>query len=97
MLFKQRSHVRKIAVEPENPSIADRFAEVMVRLHLEHDLEPDVLAAAEDVLRVFRARKKKVVRFLLPLGMVAISPVPSAGRLLWTWIEQRNVIVMTGL
>jgi hypothetical protein len=41
--------------------------------------------------------KKKVVRFLLPLGMVAISPVPSAGRLLWTWIEQRNVIVMTGL
>jgi hypothetical protein len=46
MLFKQRSHVRKIAVEPENPSIADRFAEVMVRLHLEHDLGPDVLAAA---------------------------------------------------
>ena len=59
MLFKQRSHVRKMAVEPENPSIADRFAEVMVRLHLEHDLEPDVLAAAEDVLRVFRARERK--------------------------------------
>jgi hypothetical protein len=40
---------------------------------------------------------KKVFRFLLPLGMVAISPVSSAGRLLWTWIEQRNVIVMTGI
>jgi hypothetical protein len=59
--FKQRSRVRKIAAEQENPNIADRFAKVMVRLHFEHDLEPDVLAAAEDVLRVFRAREMKRV------------------------------------
>jgi hypothetical protein len=58
--FKQRSYVRK-TVEPENPSIADRFAEVVVRLHLEHDLEPDVLAAAEDALRVFRATERQRV------------------------------------
>ena len=57
--FKLRPHGRQLALERTGPSIADRFADVITRLHLEYALEPDVLEAAEDVLRVFRAKEKK--------------------------------------
>ena len=59
MGFKLRPHGRQVALEPVDPSIADRFVEVIARLHLEHALEPDVLEAAEDVLWVLRAKEKK--------------------------------------
>jgi hypothetical protein len=59
MGLKLRPHGRQLALESTKPSIADRFADVITRVQLEHALEPDVLEAAEDVLRVFRAKEKK--------------------------------------
>jgi hypothetical protein len=56
--FRLLPYIGKVAVDLENPSIADRFAEVMVRAHCEYELPPDVLAAAEDVLRALTARGK---------------------------------------
>jgi Protein of unknown function (DUF3775) len=57
MGFELRPHDRQVALHPTDPSIADRFLEVIVRLHLEKSLEPDVLEAAGDVLRVLRAEE----------------------------------------
>lgn len=56
--FKLRPFVAKVTIEPEGPSIADRFVEVMFRISLEYDLPPDVWASAEDVLRAMRAGGK---------------------------------------
>jgi hypothetical protein len=57
MGFELRPHDRQVALHPTDPSIADRFLEVIVRLHLEKSLEPDVLEAAGDALRVLRAEE----------------------------------------
>jgi hypothetical protein len=57
--FKLRPDTGNGAVEPERPTIADRFAQVMARLQLEYDLSPDVWAAAEDVLQALKARERK--------------------------------------
>jgi hypothetical protein len=56
--FKLRPYVGKVSTESEKTSIADLFREVMVGLHLEYDLPPDVWAAAEDVLQALKAREK---------------------------------------
>lgn len=55
---KLRPYVGKVAVEPVRQSIADRFAEVIVRLHLEYDLSSDILAVAQDVLQALKVREK---------------------------------------
>jgi hypothetical protein len=55
---KLRPYVVKVAVEPVRQSIADRFVEVIVRLHLEYDLSSDILAVAQDVLQALKVREK---------------------------------------
>ena len=47
--FNLRSLLGKVVSEPEHPSIADKFAQVMVHLGLEYELSPDIWDAAEDV------------------------------------------------
>jgi hypothetical protein len=61
LLFKQAYKGRNTVVDLDESGISERFEEVMFLLHMEHDLDPDVLAAADDVLRVFRAREAKNV------------------------------------
>jgi hypothetical protein len=48
-------------VSPGPPSVADQFAEIMVHICLDYDLEPDVLGAAQDVLQALKAKAKKRV------------------------------------
>lgn len=59
--FKMRPYIANGDVEPATPSIADQFAEIMVHICLEYDLEPDVLGAAQDVLQALKANGKKQV------------------------------------
>jgi len=55
-------YVGKMAVAPVRQSIADRFAEVVVRLHLEYDLSSDILAVAQDVLQALKARDLQALK-----------------------------------
>jgi hypothetical protein len=54
-----RPCVGNVTDELKNYNIADRFAAVMVHLNLEYELEPDVLSAAEDVLRILTPKAEK--------------------------------------
>jgi hypothetical protein len=38
-------------------TIVDQFTQIIARIRLEYDLDPDVLATAEDILETFRARE----------------------------------------
>jgi hypothetical protein len=55
---KMRADIANDDVDPGKLSIADQFAEIMVHICLEYDLEPDVLGAAQDVLQALKARGK---------------------------------------
>lgn len=56
--FKMRPYISNAVVDPETPSIADQFAEIMVRICLDYDLEPDVLGVAQEVLQALKVREK---------------------------------------
>jgi hypothetical protein len=53
-----RLYVDEAAAEIKAPSIADRFADVVEQIKLEYDLEPDVLAAAKDIMNVMKVWKE---------------------------------------
>jgi hypothetical protein len=59
MGFELRPHDRQVASHPTDPSIADRFLEVIVRLHLENSLEPDVLEAAGEMSCACSGQRKR--------------------------------------
>lgn len=59
--FKTIPHIANGYVDRGPPSVADQFAEIMVHICLEYDLEPDVLSAAQDVLQALKAKGKKRV------------------------------------
>jgi hypothetical protein len=40
-------------------TIVDQFTKIIARIRLEYDLDPDVLATAEDILETFRAREPR--------------------------------------
>ena len=60
--FKTSPYIANGDVDPGPPSVADQFAEIMVHICLDYDLEPDVLGAAQDVLQALKAKGKKRVR-----------------------------------
>jgi hypothetical protein len=59
--FKTGPYIANGYVDPGPPSVADQFAEIMVHICLEYDLEPDVLGAAQDVLQALKAKGRKRV------------------------------------
>ena len=56
--FNPRPDIANRDVDPGVPSIADQFAEIMVHIGLDYDLEPDVWDAAQDVLQALKAKGK---------------------------------------
>jgi hypothetical protein len=56
--FKRSLSVANGDGDPGTLSIADQFAAIMAHVCLEYDLEPDVLALAQDVLQALKARDK---------------------------------------
>lgn len=56
--IKVRPYVGEVVIEPEQSSISDRFAEIMLDISLDYDLEPDVLSVAQDVLQALKAKGK---------------------------------------
>jgi len=56
--IKVRPYVGEVVIEPEQSSIADRFAEIMGDISLDYDLDADVLGVAQDVLQALKAREK---------------------------------------
>jgi hypothetical protein len=60
--IKLHPYIDKGAIDPEEASIADRFAEIMGDISLDYDLGPDVLGAAQDVLQALKAREKGQLR-----------------------------------
>ncbi len=70
-------YVGKVAVDLENSSIADRFAEVIARSNCEYELPAEVCAAAEDVLRCRLAEERRVStpQSHLPSRGVGIVPL----------------------
>jgi hypothetical protein len=58
-IVKLRPYASEIAIETEQSSIADRFAEIMGDISADYDLDSDVLAVAQDVLQALKAREKR--------------------------------------
>jgi hypothetical protein len=56
--LKFRPNIAHDVFEPQKPTVAGRFAQVLARLKLEYDLAPDVWAVAEDVLQALKAREE---------------------------------------
>ena len=56
-LLKLRRQPADGPIEPEKPSAAEWFAQVLARLNLEYDLPADVLTEAEEVLHALRAKE----------------------------------------
>lgn len=59
--FKISPYIGNGDVNSGPPTVADQFAEIMVHICLDYDLEPDVLGAARDVLQALKAKGKKRV------------------------------------
>jgi hypothetical protein len=57
--FKTSPYIANGDIDPGTVSIAEQFAEIMVRISLDYDLEPDVWAAAQEVFQALKARKKR--------------------------------------
>lgn len=75
--FKTRPYIAN-DLDPM-PSIADHFAEIMGRIHLEYDLEPDVWSAAQDVLQALKTEGERVEASqgaILPLAVSRLSRPP---------------------
>jgi hypothetical protein len=73
--FKFRRNIASGVIEPDKPTAAERFARVLALLNFEYDLPADVLAEAERVLQLLKARDE------------ALSPsMASPSR----WLRQRN-------
>jgi hypothetical protein len=60
-LFDLRPCIGEISVESDQFDIADRFSEVMLDISREYDLSPDVLAAAQEVIRALRGKEQAEV------------------------------------
>lgn len=56
--FKTRPYIVNADLDPDEPSIADQFAQIMGRIRLEYDLEPAVWAVAQNVFQALRAKEK---------------------------------------
>lgn len=59
--FKTSPYIASDHADPATLSIADQFAQIMVHICLEYDLQRDVLAEAQDVFEALKASGKKRV------------------------------------
>jgi hypothetical protein len=73
--FKTRPYIENDDVDPATAGIADQFAEIMIHICLEYDLEPDVLDAAHDVLQALKAKGRKR-EATLPAGVSRAARPP---------------------
>jgi hypothetical protein len=56
--FEMRPYIDDVGLESGISGIADRFADVLLRLQLEYDLPSDIWAAAQDLLHLLRGRER---------------------------------------
>lgn len=82
---KTRPYIANDDVDPRPHSVADQFAEIMVHICLDYDLEPDVLGAAQDVLQALKAKGKKRVELDQEATLPAV--VSRAARPTWPFSQ----------